>query len=179
VIYESISQRVSCIYFFRLERCNRRLSRTPSFNSERESIGRATRTNNLSRGHRVIFPPGARTERSRVGEVPANDRRLLCSSRGTCPSVRRRTIYTPVTHTRATRNLTGMGSARSHTSTYACRYTRTVSSNFSSPPLSTVATAWRLEFAPRLVILLLGEMMATRGRGHQNSWKNTREQYFS
>jgi len=38
----------------------------------RESIGqRATRTSNLSRGHRVIFPLGARTERSRVGEVPA------------------------------------------------------------------------------------------------------------
>jgi len=177
VIYESISQRVSCIYFFRLERCNRRLSRTPSFNSERVDRPSDTDEQFISRSSRYL-PTGGAYGTFESRRSTGNDRRLLCSSRGTCPSVRRRTIYTPVTHTRATRNLTGMGSARSHTSTYACRYTRTVSSNFSSPPLSTVATAWRLEFAPRLVILLLG-VMATRGRGHQNSWKNTREQYFS
>lgn len=58
------------MYFFRLERCNRRLSRAAVVQLQ-ESRSANERHGDLSRGHRVIFPPGARTERSRVGEVPA------------------------------------------------------------------------------------------------------------
>lgn len=114
--------------------CNWRHSRTtPSFISSRSPW--STRTTNLSRGHRVIFSPGARSSRRGTG----NDHCSLCSSRGTRPSARR-AVYTPVTHTYVrAESVRDDSLARG----YVCTInTHTlVSSDISPPPLSTTATA--------------------------------------
>lgn len=164
------------MYFFRLERCNRRLSRTPSF-TPRESIGqRATRTSNLSRGHRVIFPPGPRTERSRVGEVPAT---IAVHYAVHVAHVRQLAgdLHARHAHTRHAKSARDGICSLAHP-TYAHRYTRPVSSDISSSPLSTSATAWRLEFTPRSKISF-SRVMATRGRGREDSsWKYERANIF-
>lgn len=133
-------------------KCNWRRSRTmPSFISSRSP--RSTRTANLSRGHRVIFSPGARSSRRGTG----NDHCSLCSSRGTRPSARR-AVYTPVTHTHTRARGICPRWALSRASCIYDKNTHTlVSSDISSPSLSTAATAWRLEFASRFERYRLGE----------------------
>jgi len=95
VIYESISQRA---YFFRLQRCIRRLSRTPSFDSER--VDRPTSDTDeqfISRSSRYL-PTGGAYGTFESRRSTGNDRRSLCSSRGTRPSARRRFTRPSRTH---------------------------------------------------------------------------------
>lgn len=98
----------------------------------REPIGqRATRTSNLSRGHRVVFPP--RAERSRVGEVPAT---IAVHYAVHVAHVRQLAgdLHARHAHTRHAKSARdGIRSlARARAPMYARRYTRPVSSDIAS-----------------------------------------------
>jgi len=135
---------------------------TPSFIPRESIVNEATRTTNLSRGHRVIFPPGARTDRIRVGEV----RPMITIHYAVHVAHVHRSssaVYTPVTraHPRARAKSVRDELTRAHVRKHTHRHVHIFWYLFSVRYPSRRKTTWRLKFAPRSEISL-PRVMATR-----------------